>query len=110
MQQELTMTAGMCPDCRMGPLDSANFKPAQYMDVVAQTGTQQLPAGSVDLNVYDSRTTFTSFQLNKWSDCKWLCHDEEHYKGSFLSGVLYRLSHSHQARIEPSSNRFPFGL
>ena len=85
MQQELTMTSGMCPDCRMGPLDSANFKPAQYMDVVAQTGTQQLPAGSVDLNVYDSRTTFTSFQLNKWSDCKWLCHDEEHYKGSIIS-------------------------
>lgn len=79
-------TRGICPTCQFGPLDSANFIESKYMDgPPVQTGVQETPAGSAEFRLYDSRTTFTSFQLDKWQDCRWLCHDEEFYKGSVIA-------------------------
>ncbi len=86
MPEQIKQTGGACPMCTFFPLDSANYIEAQYMPgPPTQTGVQQLPAGSVELRMYDARTTFTSFQLDRWQDCKWLCHDEEHYKGSIIA-------------------------
>lgn len=86
---EVAQQTGRCMDPQCGQvLDQSDYRPVEEIDAAIQDPQnpyKNLPKGSVDFRLYDSRTTFTSFQTTKWDDTKWLCHEQEQYKGALIS-------------------------
>lgn len=83
-QAELT---GRCMQCG-AQLAAEDFRKPEYTDVTIQDPNQpwiSRPAGGVEFSIYDSRTTFTSYQLDKWDQATWLCNEQFVYRGELIS-------------------------
>ncbi len=85
--QQLAEETGRCGSCGT-QLSREDFRPPEYTDVDIQDPNQPWvnhPAGGVEFSIYDSRTTFTSYQLDKWDQATWLCNEQFVYRGALIS-------------------------
>jgi len=57
------------------------------------------PAGSAEFNIYDCRTTFTSYQIEKWDQATWLCNEQYVYRGSLISAYPWMAQSEEVIRI-----------
>ena len=93
--------SGVCSQC-FAQLSAEDFRPAEYTDVMIQDPNQpwiSKPAGSAEFNIYDCRTTFTSYQIEKWDQATWLCNEQYVYRGSLISAYPWMAQSEEVIRI-----------